>query len=205
LRKSQAKFLLVQDRALPWGKVLTDIKVFGKILANKMQECISPEDVIKIALQIEQTGKAIYETALKQIQPPPLIELFQFLAKEEDSHITTFQKIYDEFKITGEGFEVSRPEDMLYLETLAKSQIFQGKAINEVLRTQEPLQLINLALSFERDALLFFMKLYRMVCAKDRELISQLIKEEEGHIVKLTEIQYRLKTPKPKTGIFGKE
>lgn len=170
-----------------------------------MQECISPEDVIKIALQIERTGKAIYETAVKQTQPPALTDLFQFLAKEEDSHIDTFEKIYDNFKITGKGFEISRPEDILYLETLSKSQIFQDKAINKVLDVQEPLQLINLALSFERDAMLFFMKLYRMVCAEDRELISKLIKEEEGHIVKLTEIQYRLKTPKPETGIFGKE
>lgn len=172
-----------------------------------MQECISPEDVIKLALQIEQSGKAIYENAIKQTQIPELTELFQLLAKDENDHIETFQKISNDFKIGGAKFEVTKPEDMFYLENLAKNQIFQGKdkAINSIKDAAEPLQLVNLALNFERDTMLFFMKLYRMMCAKDREVISKLIKEEEGHIAKLTEIQYRLKTPKPNPGMFGKE
>ncbi len=172
-----------------------------------MQECISPEDVMKLALQIEKNGKMIYDAAAQKAQTPELTELFQFLAQEENNHIDTFQKIYRDFKIGGSGLEISNPDDIVYLETLVKSQIFQGKdkAINLIQDVGDPLQLINLALSFERDAMLFFMKLYRMICAKDRDLISKLIKEEEGHIVKLTEIQYRLKTPKPKQGIFGKE
>jgi rubrerythrin len=172
-----------------------------------MQECISPEEVIKLALQIEQSGKAIYENAMLQTQIPELTELFQSLAKDENDHIDTFQKIYDDFKIGGDDLEVTKPEDIFYLENLAKNQIFQGKdkAINSIKDAAEPLQLVNLALSFERDTMLFFMKLYRMMCAKYREKISRLIKEEESHIAKLTEIQYRLKTPKPNPGVFGKE
>ncbi len=172
-----------------------------------MQECISPEDVMKLAIQIEETGRTIYENTQNQAQAPELIELFRFLAEEETKHIDTFQRIYENFLRGGSQIKLPNPEDTFFLKTLAENQIFQGKdkALNLVKTATEPLQLINYALAFERDALLFFMKLYRMVCAQDRELISQLIKEEEGHIVKLTEIQYRLKTPKPKAGIFGKE
>lgn len=170
-----------------------------------MPNDIAPEDVIKVALQIEQNGKAIYENASKQTSNPELVALLQFLAKEETAHIDIFQKIYRNFKIGGVALEISKPEDSLYLETLAKNLIFQekDKAINSAKVATEPLQLINLALNFERDTMLFFMKLYRMISAKDRDLISQLIREEEGHIVKLTEMQYRLKTPKP--GTLGKE
>ncbi|MFB0509669.1 MAG: ferritin family protein [bacterium] len=172
-----------------------------------MQKSFSPEDVIKLALQIEQSGKTVYQTAAEQAQTPELTELFQFLAREENDHIDSFQKIYDDYKLSAKTLGVSKPEDMSYLETLAQSQLFQGadKAINAVKQFNDLLQLINFALGFERDAMLFFVKLYRMVGEKYRNLISKLIKEEEAHIVKLTEIQYKLINPKPDKEISGKE
>jgi rubrerythrin len=161
-----------------------------------MQECFSQDDVIKMALQIEQSGKAFYETAAQKATDPKLTELFRYLAGEEDSHIETFQKLSNEVKSGSKTLGITKPEDLLYLETMMKSQLFQGadKAINLVQTASTPVEVLSRALDFERDVVLFFVKLFRMVCEKDRKLISKLIKEEE-HILKLSEHHNKLKLP----------
>jgi rubrerythrin len=171
-----------------------------------MEEGFSQEDVIKTALQLEQISKAFYETAAQKATDPAMVEIFQFCVNDENGHIDIFQKIYDEMKCGSVKLDAAKPEDLRYLESLVKSYIAQGadRAINLVKTASTPLEVINYAVDLERDGMLFFLKLYRLVCEKDRSLISKLIKDEERHVFKLTELQYKLKQlPEAKTGIFG--
>ena len=171
-----------------------------------MQECFSQEDVIKTAIQLEQISKAFYEAAAQKATDPAMVEIFQFFANDENRHIDIFQKICDEMKCGLVKLDISKPEDLLYLETLVKSHIAEGadRAVNVVKTASTPLEVINYAVGLERDGMLFFLKLYRSVCGKDRSLISKLIKEEETHVFKLTELQYKLKQPpQAKPGFFG--
>jgi len=170
-----------------------------------MDECFSQEDVIKTALQLEQISKAFYETAAQKATDPAMTEIFQFFAKDENGHIDIFQKIYDEMKCGLDKLNITKPDDLLYLETLVKSYIAEGadRAVNVVKTASTPLEVVNYAVGLERDGMLFFLKLYRLVYDKDRKLISQLIKEEETHIFKLTQLQFKLQPPKPKTGFMG--
>jgi len=171
-----------------------------------MQECFSQEDVIKTAIQLEQISKAFYEAAAQKATDPAMVEIFQFFANDENRHIDIFQKICDEMKCGSVKLDISKPEDLLYLETLVKSHIAEGadRAVNVVKTASTPLEVINYAVGLERDGMLFFLKLYRSVCGKDRSLISKLIKEEETHVFKLTELQYKLKQPpQAKPGFFG--
>ena len=160
-----------------------------------MQECFSECDVIKMAIQLEQNSKALYETAAQNSADPKLTEIFQFFSNDVNEHIDTFQKIYDQAQCGSETVNITKPEDLIYLETMMKSDIFQGedKAINLVKTASNPLEVVTHALGFERDAMLFFVKIYRMVCEEDRKSISKLIKEKESHIKKLIELQKNLK------------
>jgi rubrerythrin len=86
-----------------------------------------------------------------------------------------------------------------------KSYIAEGadRAVNVVKTASTPLEVVNYAVGLERDGMLFFLKLYRLVYDKDRKLISRLIKEEETHIFKLIELQFKLQPPKPKSDFAG--
>ena len=170
-----------------------------------MEEYFSQEDVIKTALQLEQISKAFYEAAARKATDPAMTEIFQFFAKDENGHIDIFQKIYDEMESGSVKLEATKPEDLRYLESLVASYIAEGadRAINLAKTASTPLEVVNYAVGLERDGMLFFLKLYRLVYDKDRKLISQLIKEEETHIFKLTQLQFKLQPPKPKTGFMG--
>ena len=160
-----------------------------------MRECFSHCDVIKMAIQLEQNSKALYETAAHTAADPKLAEIFQLFANDENEHIDTFQKFYDQAECREEAANITKPEDLAYLETMMKSNIFQGedKAINLVKTASTPLEVVTHALSFERDVMLFFVKVYRMVCEDERKSISKLIQEKELHIKNLIDLQRKLK------------
>jgi len=171
-----------------------------------MQERFSQEDVIKTALQLEQISKAFYEAAAQKATDPAMAKIFHFCVNDEIGHIDIFQKIYDEMKSGSSKLKVTKPEDLLYLKSLVESYIALGadKAINLVKTATTPLEVINYAMDLERDGMLFFLKLYRLVRGKGRSLISKLIKEEETHIFELSQLQYKLKKPpEANTGAIG--
>ena len=137
-----------------------------------------------------------------------MAETFQSFINDEDQHLDFFQKIFDEMKCDSVRLNVSRPDDLSYLETLTKSPIAQGgdKPISLVKTAATPLEVLTHALDFEREALLFFVKLFRMVCEDDRKSISKIVKEKEFHIKELNELQKKLTNQPPAgPGSFRKE
>lgn len=123
-----------------------------------------------------------------------MVEIFQSFINDEDEHLDFFQKIFDEMKCDSVRLNFSKPDDLRYLETLAKSPIAQDadKPISLVKTASTPLEIVTHALDFEREALLFFVKLFRMVCEDDRKSISKIVKEKESHIKELNELQKKL-------------
>ena len=171
-----------------------------------MEEVFSQEDVIKTALKFEQISKAFYEAAAQKASDPEMTKIFQFCANEENKHIDILQKIFDEMKSGSIKITASTPKDLLYLKFLVESYIAQGadRAINLTKTASTPLEVINYAMDLERDGMLFFLKLYRLVSRKGRSLITKLIKEEETHIFELSQLQNKLKpSSEAKPGAFG--
>lgn len=162
-----------------------------------MEEVFSQEDVIKTALKLEQISKAFYEAAAQKATDPEMTKIFQFCATEENKHIDILQKIFDEMKSGSIKITASTPKDLLYLKFLVESYIAQGadRAINLTKTASTPLEVINYAMELERDGMLFFLKLYRLVRGKGRSLITKLIKEEETHIFELSQLQHKLNPP----------
>jgi rubrerythrin len=128
-----------------------------------------------------------------------MTEIFQIFIIEEDEHVNFFQKIFDEMKCDSVRLNVAKPDDLRYLESLAKSPIAQGgdKTINSVKNAATSLEVVTNALVFEHEAMLFFVKLYRLVCEDDRKSISKIVQEKESHIKTLNELQKKLKNQRP--------
>ena len=51
-----------------------------------------------------------------------------------------------------------------------------------------PVDVVKLAISFEKDSILFFHSFRNLVSKEKQEVIEKLIKEEEGHIINLANI-----------------
>jgi rubrerythrin len=56
-------------------------------------------------------------------------------------------------------------------------------ALVDTIETEQ--DVIRMALGFEKDALLLYYDLREMMPEKDREAVSQIIREEKGHAMRL--------------------
>ena len=76
-----------------------------------------------------------------------------------------------------------------YIKTMADGHIFVSGADvkNRIDRIKDAMDALKLAIEFEKDSVLFFLGIEDAVTAvKDRELIKSLVKEELGHLRRLT-------------------
>jgi len=153
----------------------------------------SGKDVIDMALRIEENGLTFYTEAGNASTSDKVRELFQFLGDEEKRHIHCFENI-------GHGYAsdtlpgTSDPyveESALYLGALANSRVFtepnEGKKLAQAVRDED--DALRVAISMEKDSILFYYELQKVVRDQDKAVLGQLIDEEKKHLAKLTELQ----------------
>ena len=151
------------------------------MLAN--QSITSLESVLDLAVWLEKHGQAFYESARDAVTEPGLKETFAILAAEEKKHCAIYTDLYELY--TGKSAE---GEELLgeygkFIQLLIK-EITQSLEFNGVL-TQE--ELINRALQFEKNTLLYFAEVKPLFRGKAGSLIEAVCREEKRHIQQLLE------------------
>lgn len=136
---------------------------------------------------VEETGAKCYEDMKQRATEPDMVSLLDYLVKDETEHVTTFQEIFADVSCHPETMADPGPADQSYLKTLMKSVVFDGPeaGLQLALKARTPEEMVKFALQFERDAMLFWVKLYALARPEDRPLVQRLIKQEEEHISKL--------------------
>jgi len=150
---------------------------------NKITAC----DLVSIAVRVEETGVKCYEEMKKRATEPDMVSLLDYLVKDEAAHVTTFKEIFADVSCHPETMPDPEPADQGYLQTLMKSVVFDGPEAGLQLaqKARTPEEMVKFALQFERDAMLFWLKLFSLARPQDRPLVQRLIKQEEEHISRL--------------------
>ncbi len=146
----------------------------------------SPVEVIEIAVKIEETGEKFYSNTAKKTKSKKLSELFQFLAGEEAKHAVTFRKLYHTIKETPYTLPYDFDEIQQYLRALIDSIFFLSSNTSYISKVTTPTALLNYALAFEKDTVLFYLEIINLVKEKDKKLVDKIIAQEKGHISKLS-------------------
>jgi len=151
-------------------------------------------EVIEMAIATERSGQAFYQNASRLAKENSLKELFQYLAEEEEKHLKTFQNFYNTLKKKPEITPYNWEEAKLYLEALVDSKFFASpeKAINLVKEAKDELEVINSAMSFEKETLLFFYQILEMIKSQEQELVKKIIEQEKKHIQRLSTMKSEL-------------
>lgn len=148
---------------------------------------LTGDEIIEIALRLEETGEAFYDAAAKRATDAKVKALFEELAVQEQYHRRAFQQMgrgvvelslspdqWDQFQAyTGALLQQSfldKPEGAL-------------KAADEAADEKAALQA---ALSFEKETLLFFHELRGAVKGPARQTMDRIIEEEKSHILRLS-------------------
>ncbi len=156
----------------------------------------SLNEVIEMAVQIEQSGYSYYDKALERKDlDNESRNLLTFLRDEEIRHEKTFMALRDHLDevqiIESQDWDVVSS----YMQAIIDSRIFSSpsSAIQSALEAENVTEVLMNALSFEKDTLLYFHALNDQVSeGKAKNAIRAIIDEEISHVRKLNEYREQL-------------
>ncbi|KAB2952525.1 ferritin family protein [Heliorestis acidaminivorans] len=150
-------------------------------------------EVVEFAIAIERNGEAFYKALLDKVISEQARPVLQYLAKAEGQHIEDFQNLRDRLG----DYQTPQQYDgeyEAYMKFLIEDNVF-GKAeeIEKLLaKIQSDQDAIDLALRFEKESILFFNELLRLVSDTDKEPVRELIRQEQEHILDLAKLRSAL-------------
>ncbi len=153
-----------------------------------MSMLLTGGEVLSLAVQIEKSGHAFYSTVALDSSDPALVELFSFLAAEEDRHLRHFEAVRAElgdFAIDGDDWE----ETSRYIKATTDGRFFLGedRAIRAAHAVRDAREALDIAVGFEKDTLLFFHELLAVTPARTQESAERIIEEEKRHVLMLSQ------------------
>jgi rubrerythrin len=167
---------------------------------RKMGDQFNAEEVLRMAEQIERNGQEFYRNASKAVDDFEVSKLLSNLAEWEKGHEALFASMRSDLSDEEQSKTAIDPfcESALYLKAMANDHVFKqetGGTLAGLDGTDDAEKIIDIAIRFEKDTLLFFFGLERLVSRRlGKEKIYKVIDEEIGHISYLEKQRTRLKS-----------
>ncbi len=155
-----------------------------------MSNMFAGSEIVEMAIQIEKNGKDFYDTLVAKTSDKAAKEAFQSLSGEEERHIKVFQGLLKGVQ-SYEPAESYPGEYFSYMNALASEHVFTrpgaGKKIAE--KTKGCGEAIDLGIGFEKDSIIFYHGMEKVVPDHDKKLVHELVKEEQKHLRRLVELK----------------
>jgi rubrerythrin len=146
---------------------------------------LSGADIVDLALQTETRGEAFYREAVKLSTTTAARDLFTYLAEQELRHKQIFAGLGHAI-IDTEIEEDDFQEALDYINATVGQNFF---ADNSPIRTipagSTVREMIERAITFEQQTLLFFYTLRDLVQPINRDLVDSIVTEERTHVRRL--------------------
>ncbi len=147
----------------------------------------SIEEVIDIAIHLEENGESFYRKAAESHADPSIVTRLGWLADEEAAHAKTFSVLKQSVKIDVEDPTLKEMGQRLFRQAVGGQDFsLSEKGLSGVKKVRD---LLELAIEFEQDTIIFYEMLRTFV--QDRKVVEQLdqiIAEEHGHVQELNTI-----------------
>lgn len=164
-----------------------------------MSYLLDVKEILEFAVHIEERGYEFYVEAMKKFNDPRATQLFQYLADEEFKHEKVFRKL-----LANEGGlrrQEADSEYRDYMKEFVKAHpLAERRTVRDRLsRMAEPEQVLELAMEFEKESIIFFTQLKELVAPGRSRAVEKVIHEEMGHLRKVSQMKRRL-APSPRAG-----
>ncbi|MCK9573395.1 MAG: ferritin family protein [Candidatus Omnitrophica bacterium] len=159
-----------------------------------MSNIYSPQEILRIAIKIEENGKKLYEALEKKTDNAAMREVWGYLKDQEEVHRKTFQVILDN---VGDYivYEFSPGEYDAYIKAIAAGYIFIQELIEK--KTKEgfksDLEAIDFGIYIEKESILTYSALRGYILTEKHPVLDKVIDEEKNHLVKLTLLKDKIK------------
>ena len=148
------------------------------------------EEIINLAIDIERRGIAFYDTMARSTESSALSSAFQFLVNMERQHVQIFLGMRTEAG-GSLALENYTAEHSAYLDALAASAVFTDDMVTSEMATKinSDIEALELAISAEKDSILFYYELRDIMPQTSHSLLSQIISEEKAHLRQLSQLK----------------
>ena len=158
-----------------------------------MGNIFAGSEIVEIGIQIEKNGRDFYETLVKKSKNDNVSKVFKFLAEEEEKHIKIFQGILEKTdKYEPQGLDSDQYFE--YMNALASEYVFtqkdKGSGIAQNLKSDK--EAIQAGIGFEKDSIVFYEGIKKVVPAYEQKIVDELILQEEKHLQILSELKNKL-------------
>lgn len=158
-----------------------------------MSVLFSGQDMLEIAVNIERNGEVFYQAAMNAAKDNSSRSAFEYLASEERRHLKTFQSILNSLPPNPVS-ETYSGEYALYVKSLSDGQVFKDDktARSMAASAANDAEVVHLALSAEKDSLLFYWEMKSLLRQEDIPVIDRIMEEERAHVRRLTTLEREL-------------
>lgn len=148
-----------------------------------------PSEIISLAIEVEEKGANFYRRLADKVEAEEVKKLLLYLSTEEEKHKKEFKNLGRDLT-SFDPRETYEGEYLEYVQSTVDTHMFANEDLLEkaIETAGGPVDVVKLAISFEKDSILFFHSFRNLVSKEKQEVIDKLIKEEEGHIINLANI-----------------
>jgi len=145
---------------------------------------------LEMAMGMEVNGEAFYRAVSEKTDDEALRGLFQELASQERAHYKVFERMAQGVEEAPHMGEQAVEEYEVYVEVALDQAVFRGedKALRLAERAEDRETALRAAMGLEKDTMLFYYDLREMVDEADREVITDIIREERQHLARLAKM-----------------
>ena len=152
-----------------------------------MKAAFSPQEILKIAVDVEENGKKLYAVLEEKAKDQRLKAVWKYLKEQEELHRATFQEMLDNIGsyIT---YEYSPGEYEAYLRSIAASYVFTRELMEKKVKElfADDLAAIEFGIYVEKESILTYSSLKQYVIETKQPVLDKVIDEEKKHLVQLT-------------------
>lgn len=138
-------------------------------------------ELIETAINIEETGKKLYEKLASHVKNEKFKEFFERMAREEEKHAQRFKALGEKY---GEDIYIESDEALLYLKKYTEGKVFP--AIEDTLKWVEEKSfndIVEYSLTMEKESIIFYTEIKAWLKEEStKRVIDAIIDEEREHI-----------------------
>lgn len=149
---------------------------------------VTGRELLLAAQQMEELSARLYGELSKKVKDREAINLFEFLAQEEERHKKVFAlKLSENKEILSDQ---ALHEHIQVLLFYLKKQIYAPDILQDKLARLHGLESIfELAISMELDHILYYQEIKSSIQKEEQFVVDAIIDEERRHFLRL--VQYR--------------
>jgi rubrerythrin len=151
---------------------------------------LSPQEILKIAIKVEENGKKLYGILEEKAKDEEIKKIWRFLKEQEEEHRKVFQKMLEN---VGEYivYEFSPGEYEAYLKAIASMYVFAPQLIEEKTKTlfKSDLEAVEFGIYIETDSILVYSAFKEYVMNSKQHILEKVINEERNHLVRLVNLK----------------